>query len=155
MEKVELIRQIPLFHGVDETDLHRLSEIATEERFIAGSQVFAEGSKGDSLYIIRSGTIRVIKHGKEGEQEISRMGPGQHFGEMAIIENDTRSATVDTIELTELIRISREDLENLLTQDHALGHRVYEAFCRYLSRRLRQTTDDLTFMRGITRRRSS
>jgi CRP-like cAMP-binding protein len=152
MEKVALIQQVPLFHGLEETDLNKLSEIAIEKKFVAGSQIFAEGEKGDSLYVIKYGTIRVMKHGKQGEEEVARMSNGQHFGEMAIIDNDTRSATVDTLELTELIQISREDLKNLLAQDHALGHRVYEAFCKYLCYRLRQTTDDLTFMREIAKR---
>jgi len=81
------------------------------------------------------------------------MGPGQHFGEMAIIYDDTRSATVEVIENTGLVRIKRDDLENLLAQDDILAHRVYKALIKYLSRRLRQTTTDLTFMREVAKQR--
>jgi CRP-like cAMP-binding protein len=152
MEKEELIRQIALFQGLDSADLRRLSEIATEETLGTGQQIFAEGTPGDSLFAVKYGTVRVLKQGREGKEEVARMSSGEHFGEMALIDSAPRSATVDTVERTELVRIRREDLENLLAQDDALGHRVYKAFARYLCHRLQQTTIDLTFMREIAKR---
>jgi len=152
MEKEELIRQIALFRGLDSADLRRLGEIATEETLGTGQEIFAEGTPGDSLFAVKYGTVRVLKQGREGKEEVARMSSGEHFGEMALIDSAPRSATVDTVERTELVRIRREDLENLLAQDDALGHRVYKAFARYLCLRLQQTTIDLTFMREIAKR---
>jgi CRP-like cAMP-binding protein len=152
MEKEELIRQIALFRGLDSADLRRLGEIATEERLGTGQEIFAEGTPGDSLFAVKYGTVRVLKQGREGKEEVARMSSGEHFGEMALIDSLPRSATVDTVERTELVQIRREDLENLLAQDDALGHRVYKAFARYLCLRLQQTTIDLTFMREIAKR---
>lgn len=152
MEKEELIRQIALFRGLDSADLRRLGEIATEETLGTGQEIFAEGTPGDSLFAVKYGTVRVLKQGREGKEEVARMSSGEHFGEMALIDSAPRSATVDTVERTELVRIRREDLENLLAQDDALGHRGYKAFARYLCLRLQQTTIDLTFMREIAKR---
>jgi CRP-like cAMP-binding protein len=153
MEKVELIRQIPLFRDLVDEDIQKLAEVATEESFTASSQIFAEGTKGDALFVVKYGTVQVLKRGRDGKEEVSRMGPGQHFGEMAIIDDDTRSATVEVAENTGLIRIKRDDLENLLAQDDTLAHRVYKGLTKYLIRRLRQTTTDLTFMREVAKQR--
>jgi CRP-like cAMP-binding protein len=155
MEKPDLIRQVPLFRDLDDTDILKLAEIATIESLMVGGRVFAEGSSGDSLFIIKYGTVRILKRGKEDDEEVARMSAGQHFGEMALIDNETRSATVYAIEHTELVRIGRDELEELLAQDDALGQRIYRAFSRYLCRRLRQTTTDLTFMREVAKRRHS
>lgn len=153
MDKIELIGKVPIFKGLPEEDIKKLAEIADEKSYVAGSQIFSEGSDGDALYIVKSGTVRVIKRGQEEDEEISRMGPGQHFGEMAIIENDKRSATIDAQENTDLIRLKRDEFENLLSQDDALGYRVYRALARYLCMRLRQTTTDLSFIRGVAKKR--
>jgi CRP-like cAMP-binding protein len=151
MEKIELIRPIPLFRELDDEDLSKVAEVATEETYTASNQVFVEGTQGDALFVVKYGTVLVLKKGREGKEEVARMGPGQHFGEMAVIDDDTRSATVEVIENTGLIRITRGDLENLLEQNDSLAHRVYKAFTKYLSRRLRQTTTDLTFMREVAK----
>jgi len=97
----------------------------------------------------------VLKNVHEEDEEVFRMGAGQHFGEMALINDDTRSATIKAIERTELIRIKRQDLERLLAQDDALAHRVYRVIARYLCGRLRQTTADLAFMKEVAKRQSS
>ena len=153
MEKVELLGKMSLFRGLESDDLKKLAAIAGDESFVPGSKIIYEGAEGDALYGIKSGTVRVVKHGADEDEEISRMGPGQHFGEMAIIENDKRSATIDAQEYTEVIKINRQDLEELLSKDDELGHRVYKSLATYLCRRLRQTTNDLNFMRGVAKRR--
>lgn len=151
MEKLEIMQKVILFQGLDKADLNRLAEIATEEIFPMCYQVFEEGTTGDSFFIVKYGTVAVVK----GNEEVARMAEGQHFGEMALIDHDIRSATVTAIERTELIRIKRQDLENLLAKDNALGQRVYRAIARYLCNRLRQTTADLAFMREVAKRQSS
>lgn len=150
MEKLEIMHQVILFQGLQKDDLLKLSEIATEEIFPATYRVFDEGAVGDSFFIIKYGTVGVIK----GNEEVARMGQGQHFGEMALIDDETRSATITAVERAELIRIKRQDLEKLAAIDNALGMRLYLAIARYLSNRLRQTTADLAFMRQLVKRQS-
>jgi CRP-like cAMP-binding protein len=152
MEKIQLLEKMSIFHGLKPEDLKKIEAIATDESFVPGSTIISEGAEGDALYGIKSGTVRVVKRGKDEDEEISRMGPGQHFGEMAIIEHDKRSATIDAQEYTELIKIKKDDLDELLSHDDELGHRVYRSLAIYLCRRLRQTTNDLSFMRGLAKR---
>ena len=152
MDMLEIMREVILFHGLDEADLRQLAAIATRETYPPGRQVFAEGAVGDSLFIVKYGTVAVVKSGRGGDEEVARMSAGQHVGEMALVDDDTRSATVQAVEHTELVRMRRQDLEQLLARDEALGHRVYRVLARYLCRRLRQTTADLTFMREVAKR---
>lgn len=112
MKNIDLIRQIALFRNLDEADAGKLAEIATEQTFPGGSQIFAEKSTGDSFFIIKYGTVRVFKQGDKGDAAVTTMGNGQHFGEIALIDDAPRSATVEAVENTETIRIKRDDLEN-------------------------------------------
>jgi CRP-like cAMP-binding protein len=155
MKNIELLQQVPLFKNLDNSDLEKLSMIATEQTFPAGSPIVTEGDPGDSLYLIKYGTVRLYKQGEKEEEEVGFMGSGQHFGEMALIDSEPRSATVEAVEHTELICLSRDTFENLLTQDIALGFRVYKRFARLLSHRLRETTDELCVIKERARRKIS
>ena len=151
MEKTKLLQQVPLFQDLRGGDLKSIAEIAAEVRCKAHHQVFAEGDVGDSLFVIESGAVRVLKKGREGNEEVARLSSGQHFGEMALIDEEHRSATVEAVEDTKLIQIKRGDWESLLGQNFPLAHQVYTAFTKHLCRRLRQTTKDLTSMMDLAK----
>lgn len=153
MKNIELIRQVPLFNNLDNSDLEKLFAIASEQTFAAGCPVVSEGDSGDSLYVIKYGTVRIYKHGEKEEEDVGYMGSGQHFGELALIDSEPRSATVEAVEHTDLICLSRDAFENLLTQDADLGFRIYKRFARLLSNRLRETTDELCVIKERARRK--
>ena len=151
MEKTSLLQQIPLFQNLTHGDLKSVAEIAVEVKYKAHQQVFAEGDVGDSLFVVESGVVRVLKKGREGNEEVARLSSGQHFGEMALIDEEHRSATVEAAEDTKLIKIKRADWESLLGQDFPLAYQVNKAFTKHLCRRLRQTTKNLTSMMDLAK----
>ncbi len=151
MDKGNALKKIPLFADLSNDDIHMLAEITSSVSFDKGEQVFKERDIGDSLFVITSGSVRVIKKGSEGGEEIARLSSGQPFGEMAIIDKASRSATVETLEHTELIKIEYGKLEVLLARDGNLASRVYRAFATHLCRCLRHTTKDLTHMMDRTK----
>ena len=140
MDEEDVLGNIPLFANLTNVDLQKLSEITREVMFDKGNRVFKEGSIGDSLYLITSGSVRVLKRGRAADEEVTTLGPGEHFGEMAIIDEGLRSATIEAIERTRLIQIRREELEHLLATDLELAYKVYSTMAKYLCLRLRQTT---------------
>jgi CRP-like cAMP-binding protein len=146
----ELISQVPLFKKLDDSDIVKIADIAIDKSFIAGDDIIHEGAQGDSLYIIKYGTVRVLKR----EEEVTRMSVGQHFGEMTLISEEPRTATIQASERVNVIQIKRGQLEDILSNDHALGHRVYKAFAKFLCNRLQQTTADLSFMREKVKSKS-
>ena len=143
MDKTKLLSQIPMFKGLHASCIKTLSDVAKEVNVDKGNQVFAQGNPGDSFFVINSGAVRVLKKGSEGYDEVARMGAGEAFGEMSLIEDESRSATVEAVEPTHLIQIKRSDLENLLDSDKALAMETYKAWAKYLSERLRTATKTL------------
>ena len=150
MNTTELIRKVPLFKKLDDSDIIKIADVAIDKFFIAGEDIINEGTQGDSLYIIKYGTVRVLKKG----EEVARMSMGQHFGEMTLISDEPRTATIQAAERADLIQIKRDRLEDILADDHALGRRVYEAYAKFLCNRLQQTTADLSFMRELAKSKS-
>jgi CRP/FNR family transcriptional regulator, cyclic AMP receptor protein len=129
VEKVLFLKSIDLFSQIPGEDLAQVALITAEEPREAGDRVFAEGETGDALYMVMAGTVRVHRE----ERLIAELGEGECFGEMALLDASPRSASVTALTEVSLLRISREDFQELLTDrpDVALG------VIRVLTRRLR------------------
>src|SRR6266550_6906551 len=87
---VELIKKVPLFHGLDDRHLKALANSFTERSFREGQELTAEGTGGAGFFVIESGEARVTVDGEERRT----LGPGDYFGEIALIDGGTRSATI-------------------------------------------------------------
>ncbi len=86
----ELLRNVPLFAELDEHDLESLAEEFNERRFSEGDAIALEGEGGLMFFVVDSGSASVEVHG----QEVAQLGPGSHFGEIALIDRRPRTATV-------------------------------------------------------------
>jgi CRP/FNR family cyclic AMP-dependent transcriptional regulator len=146
MEKIKSLQQTQLFKHLEAADLQNIAQIIKKVTFEKGQQVITQGDAGDTLFVIESGAVRVLRKGGEGKEEVARLNAGQHFGEMSLIDDERRSATVEAIEHSELIKIERGDLESLLAKDVSFAKRFYHSLAKYLSLRLRETSKNLTHM---------
>ena len=88
--QLELLRRVPLFKGLSEKQLHAISTELTERRFTEGQELVSEGAGGVGLFILESGEAKVTVEGEERRT----LGPGDYFGEIALIDGGLRSATV-------------------------------------------------------------
>lgn len=117
MGAMESMNNTPLFECLDEDEREALAEVAVLKTFPKNTILFSEGDTTDSIYIVYTGKVKVTiidKHGKE--IILSLLGPGEYFGEMAaLVEGETRSASVMTREPTKLFVISRKDFKEVLT----------------------------------------
>ena len=86
----ELLRNVPLFSALDDADLESLAEEFNERRFSAGDKIALEGEGGLMFFVVESGEATVEVHG----EEVAKLGPGAHFGEIALIDRRPRTATV-------------------------------------------------------------
>lgn len=133
LERVLLLRDVPIFAELSVEDLERMAGIAQEEWYPSRSEICHEGDHGDLLYIITEGQLDVIR-GQPGAYELlARRGPGEFVGEMAIIEAAPRSATLRASADVRLLTIDGNTFKGILKErpDVAL------AVMRSLSRRLR------------------
>src|ERR1700691_3917480 len=97
------LEAIKLFRGLNPKELRDLREISQEKRFPTGAQIFREGDPGNGLYIIKSGSVQIAHMaGGEIRHIFSQLGPGEIFGEMAVVEDQPRSATAVALTDTQL-----------------------------------------------------
>lgn len=112
VEKVLFLKSIDLFSQIPGEDLAQVAVIATEETREGGEVIFAEGEDGDALYLVLDGKVRVHRN----DRVIAELGERECFGEMAILDASPRSATVTSMEESQLLKISREDFQEILTE---------------------------------------
>ncbi|WP_434042529.1 MULTISPECIES: Stp1/IreP family PP2C-type Ser/Thr phosphatase [Sorangium] len=141
--KRDVLAKMPLFARLQEREMLRVMQVAEVLSFEPGQIVVREGDRGDELFIVLSGLVRIVR----GDAVLSEVGPGEHFGEMALIRSMPRSATVSAVEQSELIAVRRADFFEILRKEHELAVKLLWQFLGVLADRLDQTSRDLTTAR--------
>ena len=127
------LETIPLFRHLNRTELQALRFITQERRFVPGQEIFREGLPGEGVYFVKSGLVEISTN--KGERRVfSRLGPGEIFGEMAIIEHRPRSATASAAEPTEVFFLPRGEILTFIERSPGLAF----ALLQHTSRRLRE-----------------
>ena len=111
---VEFLRHVPLFEELDEHTLKDIANAAVEQRWDAGQEIMREGDSGIGVFIIRSGKVEVVRDRAGKPDKLSELGPGSVFGEMALLDEFPRSATVRAIEPTTCLGITRWHFRGML-----------------------------------------
>jgi len=135
-----LLAQVPAFGELGPAELGAVAAVAVPRSFSAGEAVFREGDASSTCYIVRSGHARAIREHLDGRQlTLATFGPGEIFGELAMFDDELRSATVEAIEELEALAILGDDMRRLM-RDHA---EIAVKLAVALVRRLRDTNDRL------------
>ena len=149
---LEILAQIDLFSGLPATHLKRVVDIGLEEQYKGGATIFAEGSAGDKFYLIVEGAVRISRMMPGmGEEALAVLRPGAYFGEMSLIDDETRSASAVCHEKCRLFVVNRKDLEDLLFVDRDLAYELLWNWVRTLSKRLRAMNDKMTLLAAVTK----
>jgi CRP/FNR family transcriptional regulator, cyclic AMP receptor protein len=139
-ETTELLRRVPVFADLEDDALRRVADVAVPRRFAAGEVVFREGDASNTCYVVRSGRARAVHEHADGRSiTLANFGPGDIFGELAMFDDERRSATVETIEETEAIAILGGDMRRLLSEHPEIAAELLSA----LGRRLRESNERL------------
>src|SRR5437764_3144680 len=140
-DTIALLGRVPAFSALAPADLARVADVAVPRRFEAGQVVFREGDESDTCYVVRSGHARAVREHSGGRSiTLANFGPGDIFGELAMFDDERRSATVETLESTEVIAILGGDMRRLLREHPDIAVKLVAA----LGRRLRETNERLT-----------
>jgi CRP/FNR family transcriptional regulator len=138
---VELLGRVPAFATLEESDLERIAQVAVPREFGPGQIVFREGDASDTCYVVRDGHARATRtHGDGRTITLATFGPGDIFGELAMFEDERRSATVEAVEPTSVVGVLGPDMRRLMAEHPEIAMRLVVA----LGRRLREMNERLS-----------
>jgi len=136
---ITFLRGVPVFGGLEGRSLDHLISVLEEREFGVGEAIFNEGELGRTMYVLRSGEVEVSRKSARGHKvAIVRLGPGETFGEMTLVELQPRSATVTVKKKARCYALTNMDLYHLYREDNYAYVIVLQNICRMLSRRLRK-----------------
>jgi ATP/ADP translocase/HEAT repeat protein len=139
VEKVLFLKSAPVFTRVSGEDLAPLARVAEVETYGPGARIFSEGELGEALYVIVRGRVTI----RRGDTTIATLGPGEAFGEMAVLDSEPRSADAVAEEESEVLRIGSEEFYEILHEQVEIA----EGVIRLLSGRLREADEELQRLR--------
>jgi CRP/FNR family transcriptional regulator, cyclic AMP receptor protein len=139
-EVVELLGRVPVFSTLEEADLQRIAQLAVPRSFETGQVVFREGDRSDTCYVVHLGRTRAVHdHGDGRTITLATFGAGDIFGELALFEDERRSATVEALEPTSVLAVLGPDMRRLMAEHPQIAMRLLAA----LARRLRESNERL------------
>lgn len=164
---LQFLPTIALFGGLEEPTLRRVIAMMKEHRLERGVVVCKQGDSGKDMFVVRSGEVAVVRERESGRRvKMVRLGPGEFFGEMTLIDPQKRSATIVVEEPALLFALGNRDLYRLFQEDVNGYVMILQNLCREMSRRLRTTNarlsqmaeesdnDESTLIRNVVRRRT-
>jgi len=137
--KREILARMPLFRALNDREILRLLQVVEVHPYKDADVVIREGDRGEELFIVLTGSVKVMR----SDIELARLKPGDHFGEMALIRNQPRSATVLSDLDSELMVIRRTDFFDILRNEHQLAVKMLWQFLTVLADRLDDTNREL------------
>ena len=137
-EIAALLKRVPVFETLAQADLERVADVAVPRRFGGRTVVFREGDDSDTCYVVRSGHARATREHGDGRQlTLATFGPGDIFGELAMFDDERRSATVEAVDDMEAIAVLGSDMRRLLREHPGLAVKLVIS----LGRRLREANE--------------
>lgn len=137
------IKNSIMLQGFSDEDFGKLAAFCEMREMAEGTTVFIENMPGESLFLVKQGTIRISKMFAEGDEKtLIVLGPEDIFGEMAVIDGLPRSATARVAEDAKLISLSKKSLEQLCRDDAALALKLVSNIVKVFSKRVREANEE-------------
>lgn len=147
-----ILKECTLFTNWTQDEMGMLATIINEKNLNVGQILFSEGSQANSLFVVKSGAIKIEKASGNQDEQVAQFGKDTYFGEMGMLGNDTpepRSASATASENSVVIEIPYDALNKLMNQKPELGTKFYKAIATSLSIRIRKTTQDLASVKSL------
>ena len=138
MAKAEDLKGVALFQRLQDEELEALAKIILEKAYGVGQKVFKEGDPSSSLFIVKTGTVEIVKAIEGEEKIIATFSDGEFFGEMALFEYAPRSADVRVVLDANIFEITKEDFDQFILEQPAIAARLLYSMMEDMSRRVRR-----------------
>jgi len=142
----KLLSGIELFSELNEDELEEVTALAQTRSVLRDTTIFNEGDTADAIFVVVNGRVKIVTTSTDGKEFIlTVLGAGQVFGEMALLEETTRSASVVTITAVELLVLARKDFDHLLNSSPGISRKLMAILSRRL-RRANSKMESLAYM---------
>jgi CRP-like cAMP-binding protein len=139
-DTAELLARVPVFETLAREDLEQVARVAVPRSFAPGEVVFREGDESDTCYVVRSGHARAVRAHPDGRMiTLASFGPGDIFGELAMFDNERRSATVEATDRVAAVAVLGAEMRRLMQEHSELSAKLVIS----LGRRLRAANERL------------
>jgi CRP-like cAMP-binding protein len=139
MEETALLKKVNFFKDLTTWEIMQINKISESKLFKAGEKIVEEGTVCDAFHIIKNGSTKIEKEGRE----IAILGKEEPIGEISFIDKGLRSATVTALQDTVVITLPSNAFEDLMTTEKEIANKVYKAIATTLCQRLRQANEVL------------
>lgn len=134
----EIVKKIPVFQGLSKFELNFVINIMHRRHFLQDELIFREGEAGNGMYLLESGTVKILGRNREGEEVLyTRLNDHQFFGELALIDGAPRSATAIAEKESVLFGFFKPDLLDLIQKNPTIGSKILLNLSSVLAERLR------------------
>ncbi len=131
---IEFLRRVPLFEELDDHILNEIANAAVEQKWERGQEIVRQGDTGIGVFVIRSGKVEIVQEHGGKQQKIRELGPGGFFGDMALLDEFPRTATVRAVEPTTCLGLTRWHFRGILESHPQIALRILPV----LTKRLRE-----------------
>ena len=155
LDLLNIFVNIPIFRGLSNDDLKKIIPLLREKTYEAGTLIIQEGARGNSMYIIKKGTVKICKIGETGaEVDLGNLYSGAFFGELSLIDNLPRSANVTALEDAETFQLKKVDFDRLLAENVNIANLFYQNCLLEIFSRFRHVTSNFTFSQNFLKEKS-
>jgi len=124
---IQILKNIPFFQELSDEDLNKIAANVQMDYFPAGHIIFNQGDAGEKMYVIKRGEVQVIR----GKKILANLKDNSFFGEMALVSDEPRNATIKTVTDVEVLTLAKDDFKNLLENNASIASIVsYEVVKR-------------------------
>ncbi|NWG15402.1 MAG: cyclic nucleotide-binding domain-containing protein [Chloroflexi bacterium] len=139
-KRIRFLQTVPMFKGLDERQLHRLARRFTERSFATGEAIVSQGALGIGLFIIETGRAEAVRENVNGEKMVvNQLGPTEFFGELSLLDEAPRTASVIAVEPTTCLVLTQLDFMSVLREDADIPI----ALLKVLARRFRTAMEGM------------
>jgi CRP/FNR family cyclic AMP-dependent transcriptional regulator len=131
------LQNTPLFRSLKPLEIKLVDGLMHERRYLPDEIVFDEGEEGQALYVVMSGHLQISRGQDAARHVVNQLGPGNFFGDLALLDNSPRSAQIRAIDACELAVFFRDDFLALMETDAVIGYKISLALARHIGQRLR------------------
>ncbi len=154
-ETITIIKKIPIFANLNHRELEEVSKLLHDRIYKPDEYIFKRYAPGEGMFIIHSGIVNIIVGEASGNSQVlAELSNGDFFGEMALMEDEVRSAAALAKDHSRLLGFFRPDLETLIEINPSLGNKILQNLSKVVCTRLRKTNDLLMENQLVKKKKS-